>query len=366
MLQEQDSRDRYATLPQPMRGQMDHNLKCRIGGKNRGMLMIGSVLFLILGIATSAGSESKIAPKVSQKQTSGATRAAEETKPGKPEPKTYVLVGAGDIAGCSSLAGAAATAKLIEQIPGTVFVAGDLAYDRGTAEEFSKCYDSTWGKFKDRTRPAPGNHEYGSPGALAYFAYWGERAGPRGKGYYSYDLGKWHVVALNTNCNAPGVGGCGAGSEQEKWLKKDLEQHANSCIVAYGHYALFSSGFLRMHAVHPELRDLWRDLYAAHADLMLAGHEHSYERFAPQDPDGHHDPENGIRELVVGTGGRSHYPMGQAAPNSEQRNADTFGVLKLTLSLEKYSWEFIPVDAEDGFHDSGEGTCHNAAAGTAK
>ena len=140
--------------------------------------------------------------------------------------KSYVLVGAGDIAGCSSLAGAAATAKLIEQIPGTVFAAGDLAYDRGTVEEFSKCYDTTWGKFKDRTRPTPGNHEYNSPGGLAYFAYWGERAGPRGKGYYSYDLGKWHVVALNTNCDAPGVGGCGAGSEQEKWLKRDLAEHA--------------------------------------------------------------------------------------------------------------------------------------------
>jgi len=353
-----------------MRGQMDDNVKRRIAERTRNaMKMISGIslgLVLILGTATSAGSESKTAARICQEQTSGTKGKAEETKPGNSDPKTYVLVGAGDVAGCSSLAGAAATAKLIEQIPGTVFVAGDLAYDRGAAEEFSKCYDTTWGKFKDRTRPAPGNHEYGSPGALAYFAYWGERAGPRGKGYYSYDLGKWHVVALNSNCNAPGVGGCGAGSEQEKWLKKDLQQHAKSCLVAYGHYALFSSGFLRMHAVHPELRDLWRDLYAAHADLMLAGHEHSYERFAPQDPDGHLDPENGIREIVVGTGGRSHYPMGQATPNSEQRNSDTFGVLKLTLSPEKYSWEFIPVDGEEGFHDSGEAACHNAAVGTAK
>ncbi len=346
-----------------MRGQRDDNLRCRIAGKNRSAMrtMGGIIVGLVftLGIATSAGSESKTAARMSHKQTS-TKRKAEETKPGKSEPQTYVLVGAGDIAGCSSLAGAAATAKLIEQIPGTVFVAGDLAYDRGSAEEFSKCYDPTWGKFKDRTRPAPGNHEYGSPGALAYFAYWGERAGPRGKGYYSYDVGKWHMVALNTNCNAPGVGGCGTGSEQEKWLKADLEQHAKSCIVAYGHHALFSSGLFKMHAVHPELRDLWWDLYAAHADLMLAGHEHSYERFAPQDPDGHLDPENGIREIVVGTGGRSHYPLGRATPNSEKWNADTFGVLKLTLSPEKYTWEFVPVNGEEGFHDSGEGTCHNA------
>jgi acid phosphatase type 7 len=321
---------------------------------------------LTSGTAISAAPEPSLAlytglghkPTSSQgRQKAGAARTQNSRD------QTFVLVGAGDIAGCVSLAGAAATAKLIEQIPGTVFAAGDLAYDSGTAEEFSKCYDTTWGKFKDRTRPTPGNHEYGSRGGLAYFAYWGERAGPQGKGYYSYDLGAWHVVALNTNCDAPGVGGCGAGSEQEKWLKKDLEQHTESCIVAYGHHALYSSGLLKRHAVHPELRDLWRDLYAAHADLMLAGHEHSYERFAPQDADGRPDPKHGIREIVVGTGGRSHDPLGLATPNSEQRNADTFGVLKLTLSPVKYTWEFIPVNGEEGYHDSGEGTCHNAGRG---
>jgi hypothetical protein len=364
MLEDEVTRIGCATLPRLIREQMDDNLKSPIAGKNRGAVrMLGGVtcgLVLILGLASSAGAEAKSAADASQKQTSGTKRKAEATKTEKSGQKTYVLVGAGDIAGCSSLAGATATAKLIEQIPGTVFAAGDLAYDRGTAEEFSKCYDTTWGKFKDRTRPTLGNHEYNSPGAMAYFAYWGERAGPRDKGYYSYDLGIWHVVALNTNCYAPGLGGCGAGSEQEKWLKKDLQQHAKSCIVAYGHHALFSSGLLKLHAVHPELRDLWRDLYAAHADLMLVGHEHSYERFAPQDPDGHLDPGKGIREIVVGTGGRSHDPLGLATPNSEQRNADTFGVLKVTLSPAKYTWEFIPVNGEEGFHDSGGGTCHNA------
>ena len=329
----------------------------------------GWVLVLLCSVATSATSESSTAPdaRPGHAHADRARQKRDDAKRAKSRPKSYVLVGAGDIAGCSSLAGAAATAKLIAQIPGTVFAAGDLAYDRGTVEEFSKCYDTTWGKFKDRTRPTPGNHEYNSPGGLAYFAYWGERAGPRGKGYYSYDLGKWHVVALNTNCDAPGVGGCGAGSEQEKWLKRDLAEHAKSCIVAYGHHALFSSGLFKRHALHPELRDFWRDLYAARADLMLVGHEHSYERFAPQDPDGQPDPKNGIREIVVGTGGRSHDPLGLATPNSEQRNSDTFGVLKLTLSPEKYTWEFIPVNGEEGYHDSGEGTCHNAAPlGTAK
>lgn len=278
--------------------------------------------------------------------------------PGKETPaKVFVLVGAGDIASCASLEGAAATAKLIEQIPGTVFAAGDLAYEHGTPEEFGRCYDTTWGRFKSRTMPVPGNHEYSTGLGNPYFEYWGERAGPRGKGYYSFDLGSWHVIALNTNCDAPGVGGCGAGSEQEKWLKADLEAHRNACVAAFGHHALFSSGLLKKHAVHPELRELWRDLYAAHAALMLAGHEHSYERFAPQDPDGHSDESNGIREIVVGTGGRSHDPLGMPLPNSEVRNADTFGVLKLTLSPGKYKWEFVPVNGVEGFHDEGEGTC---------
>jgi len=155
------------------------------------------------------------------------------------------------------------------------------------------------------------------------------------------------------------VGGCGIGSPQEKWLKQDLAEHASSCIVAFGHHALYSSGVFRSHAVHPELKDLWRDLYQAHADLMLAGHEHSYERFAPQDPDGNADEKNGIREIVVGTGGRSHDPLGTALPNSEARNFDTFGVLKVTLWSERYEWEFIPVSA-DGFRDSGESSCHNS------
>ncbi len=293
-------------------------------------------------------------------QNPGKARPKSHRMPGKEAPAdTFVLVGAGDIASCSSLEGARATAKLIEQIPGTVFAAGDLAYEHGTAEEFSECYGTTWGRFKDRTMPAPGNHEYASNHGRAYFDYWGKRAGADGKGYYSFDLGSWHVIALNTNCGGPGVGGCGQGSDQEKWLKEDLAAHPNSCVAAFGHHALYSSGLLKKHAIHPELRDLWRDLYAAHAALMLAGHEHSYERFAPQDPDGNADETNGIREIVVGTGGRSHHPLGMPLPNSEVRNADTFGVLKLTLSPGKYRWEFVPVDGVEGFHDSGQGACRS-------
>jgi acid phosphatase type 7 len=273
-------------------------------------------------------------------------------------PQPIILVGAGDIAGCKNIEGAEATAKLIQNIPGTVFAAGDLVYEKGTAEEFKKCYEPTWGQFKGRTFPALGNHEYGTPGAAPYFAYWGDKAGPVGKGYYSFELGPWHIVVLNTNCYATGLGGCAEGSPEEVWLKADLAQHASGCILAFGHHALFSSGVLRSHAVHPELKPLWRDLYAAHADLVLAGHEHSYERFAPQNPEGDADPKNGIREIVVGTGGRSHDLLGFATPNSEVRNWDTFGVLKLALSPGGYTWEFIPEAGKD-FRDQGSGTCHN-------
>jgi len=272
--------------------------------------------------------------------------------------QTFVLVGAGDIASCKNAEGAEATAKLIEKIPGTVFAAGDLAYESGSAAEFKNCYDPAWRRFKVRTMPALGNHEYVEPTAHAYFEYWGAQAGPAGKGYYSFDLGGWHIVALNTNCYAKDLRGCGAGSPQETWLKEDLAQHPNSCILAYGHHALFSSGIFTKHAVHPELKQLWQDLYMIHADVILAGHEHSYERFAPQDPDGNADPEHGIREIVVGTGGRSLDLLGFATPNSEIRDWDTYGVLKLTLSPGNYTWEFIP-EAGKTFHDSGSGVCHH-------
>jgi len=270
---------------------------------------------------------------------------------------TFTLVGAGDIAGCADLSGTEATAKLIDAIPGTVFAAGDLAYQHGTDEEFHKCYGPTWGRFKTRTRPAPGNHEYNGSTAVGYFRYWGKQAGDAEKGYYSYDLGFWHIVVLNTNCWSKELGGCAEGSPEEVWLKQDLAAHTNSCTLAYGHHALFSSGLIAKHAEHPELRPIWQDLYAAHADMILAGHEHSYERFAPQDPEGQADPEQGIREIVVGTGGRSHTPLGYAKPNSEVRDDRTYGVLKVTLSTGKYRWEFIPI-AGKTFRDSGEGLCH--------
>ena len=304
-------------------------------------------------------------PAANQAAPAAGATAPTKNRVRRPVPRRkaqiVILVGAGDIAGCKNIEGAQATAKLIQKIPGTVFAAGDLAYERGSTADFTDCYDPTWGQFKERTKPALGNHEYGTPGAAPYFAYWGAVAGPAGKGFYSYDLGAWHIVVLNTNCYATGLGGCAAGSPEETWLKVDLAQHAGGCILAYGHHALFSSGVFKSHAVHPELKPFWEDLYAAHADLVLAGHEHSYERFAPQNPDGQADAKNGIREIVIGTGGRSHDILGLATPNSEVRHWETYGVLKLALSPGSYTWEFIPEEGKT-FTDSGSGACHNVTA----
>jgi Calcineurin-like phosphoesterase len=316
-----------------------------------------SFLLLAAGIVGSARSQVPQTPPAANE----AAKFGQSPMPANRPPDNYILVGAGDIASCKALEGAEATAKLIEQIPGTVFAAGDLAYEHGSAAEFKNCYGTTWGRFKDRTRPALGNHEYADPSAAAYFQYWGDQAGPAGKGYYSYDLGIWHIIVLNTNCDAPGLGGCAKGSPEELWLRQDLSEHPNACIVSYGHHALFSSGVFRKHALHPELTQFWQDLYAAHADLMLVGHEHSYERFAPQDPEGHLDFTHGIRQIVAGTGGRSHDLLGFAIANSEVRNYDTYGVLKVTLMPHAYTWEFIP-EPDHTFRDSGSGVCHNQTA----
>lgn len=272
---------------------------------------------------------------------------------GKSDDPVAVLVGAGDIASCDDLAGAKATADLIERIPGSVFAAGDLAYPDGSDEQFAKCYGPTWGRFKDRTRPAPGNHEYHSGGS-GYTHFFGAAAGDPQKEYYSYDLGAWHIVVLNSEC-AP-VGGCGPGSQQAAWLREDLGAHPVKCTLAYWHKPLFSSG--GAHGNDPAVKPFWDLLYAADADVVIGGHDHDYERFAPQDPEGKPDPNRGIREFVVGTGGKnSHRWFGRPQPNSEVRNADTFGVLKLTLHATGYEWEFVP-EAGKSFTDRGGGTCH--------
>jgi hypothetical protein len=268
-----------------------------------------------------------------------------------------VLVGGGDIADCADISGAEATAKLLDAIPGTVFTAGDNAYEQGTAEQFAKCYDPTWGRHKARTRPSVGNHEFHSGGATPYFNYFGAAAGDPKKGYYSYELGAWHIIVLNSECQE--VGGCQPGSVEEAWLSADLREHPSVCTLAYWHKPLFSSG--AKHGNDPEIRPFWNDLYAARVSVVINGHDHDYERFAPQDPDGKADASGGIREFVVGTGGKNHRPFGVPKTNSEVRNADTFGVLKLVLRPHGYDWQFIPEPGKS-FTDSGADQCHGGAA----
>lgn len=267
-------------------------------------------------------------------------------------PGSVVLVGAGDIASCSS-SGDSATATLINGIAGTVFTLGDNVYSNGTATEFADCYEPTWGQFKARTRPATGNHDYGTAGAAGYFGYFGAAAGDPSKGYYAYDLGAWRVYVLNSNCSA--VGGCGPGSTQEAWLRADLAANPRSCVVGMWHHASFSSG--TSHGSNTAVQALWQALYDYDAELVLVGHEHNYERFAPQTATGALDTVRGLVEFVVGTGGYTHYGFGTPIANSLVRNGTAFGVLKLTLSAGSWSFEFVPV-AGQTFTDSGTGTCH--------
>ncbi len=234
-----------------------------------------------------------------------------------------------------------------------VLTLGDNQYEDGQLTKYQRSYDPTWGRAKDITRPSVGNHEYLDPagGARGYFDYFGSAAGERGKGYYAFDLGSWHLIALNSNCAS--VGGCGPGSPQEQWLRQDLAASRAACVLAYWHHPRFSSG---KHGDTAEVEPLWRALYDAGADVVLAGHDHTYERFAPQDPGGRADPAAGIRQFVVGTGGRSLYEFPTVKPNSEVRNGSAFGVLKLTLQPLSYQWRFEPV-AGQSFQDAGSGDC---------
>ncbi len=310
-----------------------------------------------------------------------------------------VLVGAGDIAECyqgpippslesaraQALASpAAATAALLDEIPGTVVALGDNAYPFGSPFDYAACYDPTWGRHRDRTRPAAGNHEYMTPGAAGYFGYFAERSAPP-LGYYSYDVAGWHVVVLNstpqvyacyppevtevirdeswpapqleTEPTSPTLGRLCAGDvAQQAWLIADLAAHRSArCTVAYFHHPRFSSG---SHGNHYQMQRIWDILYANGVDVVLSGHDHDYERFAPQTPDGARDPAFGIREFVVGTGGGGLRPIGDRIPNSEVAIDDRYGVLALGLGSGGYAWTFIGTDRT--VLDSGSDRCHGA------
>jgi len=266
-----------------------------------------------------------------------------------------VLIGAGDICITSSIAHAKATAALISARPADhVFTLGDNSNEIGTASQYANCYARAWGAFKSRTRPAAGNHDYMTANAAPYYAYFGSLAGPSGKGYYSYSLANnWHVIVLNAMCSE--VGGCQTGSVQEKWLKADLAANPGKHVIAMWHIPAFSSG--GAHGNNSSYKAWWTDLYAAHADLVLDGHDHDYERFALQSPAGV-ATSAGIREFVVGTGGAGQRPFGKIRANSQVRSTGVFGVLQLTLGLHSYSWRFIPV-AGKTFTDSGTQATHS-------
>jgi 3',5'-cyclic AMP phosphodiesterase CpdA len=246
-----------------------------------------------------------------------------------------------------------ATADLVPKIkPKAVLVLGDNQYEKGELENYRKSYDPTWGKFKSITKPVPGNHEYATDQAAGYFDYFGKLAGDRTKGYYSFNLGNWHLIALNSNCEF--VGGCNAGSPQEKWLKADLKANSKACTLAFWHHPRFSSG---LHGNNKALDIFWRDLYAARAELVLSGHDHDYERFAPQGLNDTVDLKQGIRQFVIGSGGKNLYPFKTVRANSEVRNNDTYGILKLTLQPQGYTWDYKPIPGSD-FTDQGKATCH--------
>lgn len=243
------------------------------------------------------------------------------------------------------------TANLLYGRKGRILALGDLGYPIGSSRSFNKCYDRTWGRLKDRTYPVPGNHEYKTKTALPYFAYWGGRAGETGKGYYSFDLGGWHIIALNSKLEKSQHRD--TISIQHAWLQQDLAATDAKCILAYWHHPLFSSG---QHGGSQRMKNILQTLYASGVSVVLMGHDHDYERFAPQNVEGDLDPARGFRAFVVGTGGAPLHSLETRQKNSEFFQADTFGVLKLELYSDRYNWEFLPVGGTPPL-DTGTGSC---------
>jgi 3',5'-cyclic AMP phosphodiesterase CpdA len=256
-----------------------------------------------------------------------------------------VLLVAGDIGQCGSQ-GAIDTGRLLDGLAGTVAALGDLAYQSGTRDEFSTCYETVWGRHKGRTRPTPGNHEYESPLAQPYFDYFGANAGPQGLGYYSYSAGPWFVLSLNSNVASE------AGSEQGEWIRRELEAKNARCSLAYFHHPLVSSG---PNGDTPALRGLWEVLSQYGVDVVLNGHEHLYERLAPMTPAGDRDAAHGIRQFTIGTGG-AQLSQPVRVHSASERILSRHGVLRLMLLRDGYEWEFLQTDGSRG--DAGAGTCH--------
>jgi hypothetical protein len=256
------------------------------------------------------------------------------------------ILAAGDVAMCGT-PGAEQTARQLESTSGTILPLGDLAYFQGSFAQFMSCYEPTWGRLKERSRPTPGNHEYESAGAGPYFDYFGPSAGPAGVGYYSFAEGSWLLLSMNSNLPS------GSGSAQLAWVQAELRAHRERCALAYFHHPLFSSG---VNGDTPHMRDAWQALYEGGVDVVLSAHDHVYERFAPQDPNGVLDPVRGIRQFTVGTGGATLTTFPRMHANSQVRHSG-WGVLRMNLMPDRYEWEFLSASG-GSFRDSGTGPCH--------
>jgi calcineurin-like phosphoesterase family protein len=304
------------------------------------------VLGVALAAAASRGPAAPESPVADDVPVIGPTIAAAGDIACDPESRAF---GAGDGHGLQCRQ--RATSDLLVTGYIRVLALGDLQYEDGSYGGFVDSYDPTWGRVKPITAPVPGNHEYRTVGAGGYYRYFGAAAGDPANGYYSFDLAGWHLVALNSNCAR--VGGCGEGSAQEEWLRADLAQSSATCTLAYWHHPRFSSGY---HGSNSRYTSFWQALYEADADVVLVGHDHDYERFAPQTALGALDRSRGIRQFVVGTGGKGLRPFSSVRSNSEVRDASSLGVLELTLGEGAYAWRFRP--AVGSFSDSGSANCH--------
>jgi hypothetical protein len=304
--------------------------------------------------APSPSTPSSPAPSAAAESPSPAVDASPSPDGPSPAPAADpVLIGAGDIARCGSNDDEQ-SARLVTRNEGIVFTLGDNAYPNGSPSDYRNCYDPSWGRVKDRTElPVPGNHDYRTANAAGYRDYFGRRATPDGDTWYSRDIGDWHVIVLDGTCeDVPG--GCGGGSPQLRWLRQDLRASDARCTLALWHQPRFSSG--EEHGNDPSVAPFWEALYDAGADLVINGHDHDYERFAPQDPRGNRDRERGITQIVAGTGGGELRGLGETQPNSLVRRGRLVGVIQVTLHADGWSTRFLSADGS--FEDESSGTCH--------
>jgi hypothetical protein len=314
----------------------------------RGMLLSGCLVILLAACQVPAESQLILnSPTKFSAPSPSITPTSLPTVSLTPTPMPSVLVGAGDISICGQK-GDDQTADLLADIPGTIFTVGDNSNENGTAFEYLNCFATSWGQFLDRLNPVPGNHDYVTDNAGPYFDYFSDGLVTRGWGYYSYDLGGWHIIALNSVIDVS------QDSLQVRWLIEDLASHPSRCTLAYWHHPRWTSG---ESGDNGRVAALWQILYENGVEVVVNGNEHMYERFAPMDSNGEPDLATGMREFVVGTGGASHYRYGIIHANSQVRDNTSFGVLAFNLYPDGYTWEFIPVEGMI-FTDSGSGVCH--------